>query len=352
MSTQIPVLFLRLEGPLQAWGDSSRFRVRETAAAPTLSGVVGLIACCMGRRRDKPLGPLTNLDLAVRVDRPGVPLRDYHTVGAGFGLMSADGKRKKTASTGQWETFLTDRYYLCDASFLAAVTGPDDLLDAAEDAIRHPVWTPFLGRKSCPPSTPIFAGRGRYPSLVDALSSQPWRPRLEEADPLPPRLTCFIPCSADDPGALLQHDRPISFAEPRRMAPRHVRKTLLTPTVGEPRMRPYKPPRPERLRYNTSAWKKRRLDRAEIDRFLCVFCKSPSYIAHHVTYERANREDVEQDLRSVCRLCHDAITMIEAEREMGLIRIDPLSPKYRELIIDRRRRIEKERRTARTRRRR
>ena len=38
------VLLLRLAGPMQAWGDASRFTTRQTRTEPTKSGVLGLLA--------------------------------------------------------------------------------------------------------------------------------------------------------------------------------------------------------------------------------------------------------------------------------------------------------------------
>lgn len=42
------VLYLRLEGPLQSWGDRSAFWSRQTSFFPTKSGVLGLLFCAMG----------------------------------------------------------------------------------------------------------------------------------------------------------------------------------------------------------------------------------------------------------------------------------------------------------------
>ncbi|WP_328965794.1 CRISPR-associated protein Cas5 [Streptomyces virginiae] len=42
-------MLLRLTGPLQSWGTHSHFNERDTAAFPTLSGVLGLLACALGR---------------------------------------------------------------------------------------------------------------------------------------------------------------------------------------------------------------------------------------------------------------------------------------------------------------
>ena len=45
-------LFLRLEGPLQSWGERGHWAVRDTAPEPTKSGVVGLLGCALGRHDD------------------------------------------------------------------------------------------------------------------------------------------------------------------------------------------------------------------------------------------------------------------------------------------------------------
>ena len=93
-------LFLRLEGPLQAWGTRARWGERDTALEPTKSGVIGIIACALGlgRGEDTQIRDLGRaLQLGVRIDRPGRLLVDYHTVIGG--VRSAEGKIKITAST-------------------------------------------------------------------------------------------------------------------------------------------------------------------------------------------------------------------------------------------------------------
>src|SRR5699024_12206037 len=72
-------LLLLLKGPMQSWGDESRFNVRATAATPTKSGIVGLIAAAQGRRRTDGGENLAKLRMAVRVDQRGSLLRDYQT---------------------------------------------------------------------------------------------------------------------------------------------------------------------------------------------------------------------------------------------------------------------------------
>lgn len=156
-----PGLLLRLSGPLQSWGERSHFNERDTARFPTRSGIVGMVAAALGRRRGEPVDDLTRLSLTVRTDRPGVLLRDLHTVGGGLPakatVTTAEGK-KRSGTTG---TLLTHRTYLADAAFTIALTStPDDtlLLDQAAEALRAPRWPLFLGRRSCPPEGPLLLG--------------------------------------------------------------------------------------------------------------------------------------------------------------------------------------------------
>lgn len=167
-------LFLRLEGPLQSWGLRSRWTERETALEPTKSGVVGLLACALGwgRDRDRDIREMgLNLAFGVRIDRPGTLVRDFHTVHGG--AMSAERKIKINASTKEPETVVSPRWYLADASFLVALQAEESWIAMLSGAIRNPVWPPFLGRKSCPPSVPLWAGEGNFATLEDALASQP-----------------------------------------------------------------------------------------------------------------------------------------------------------------------------------
>lgn len=73
-------LLLRLAGPLQAWGYDSKFETRRTGREPTKSGVTGLLAAALGRKRDEAIDDLLALHFGVRVDKEGELLHDYHTV--------------------------------------------------------------------------------------------------------------------------------------------------------------------------------------------------------------------------------------------------------------------------------
>ena len=94
-------LLLRLAAPLQAWGINSKFDIRKTEREPSKSGVVGLLAAALGRRRDESLDDLAALKFGIRSDKEGELLKDFHMVL----------KDKKTS-------YVTTRYYLADAIFL------------------------------------------------------------------------------------------------------------------------------------------------------------------------------------------------------------------------------------------
>jgi CRISPR system Cascade subunit CasD len=339
-------LFLRLEGPLQAWGDQqSKFVIRRTAEAPTKSGVIGLLCAALGVSRPEAAeGWLTRLgavSMGVRIDVPGVRWWDYHTVGAGMQMRTAEGGTKSGA-------MLTRREYLCDASFLVALQGEPGLIAELEAAIKAPKWTLYLGRKSCPPSRLLLDPEhppGEFPDLLSALKSVAWRRRLE-GDSQPETLECLLdwqpteeqPEAPED--ALVWYDVPVTFDPPSHQ-PRFVIRQQLRVRPDEVMTAPPAqsetpaPPRP-RADYTNTEYRNRRQERLDDDYHLCVFCKSPATTVQHITYRHAGGGEHIDELRSLCRLCHDAVTMIEYGMGMGLDRINPEDPQWRDRIDEKR----------------
>lgn len=351
--TDTCTLFLRLEGPLQSWGDTSKFVIRRTMDAPTKSGVLGLICCAMGlsRRAARDELPMLNrLKMGVRLDRPGMRWWDYHTVGAGTGLTTAAGKVK----TGAQGTLITRREYLADASFLVALQGEAALIEKVTQALAAPRWPIFLGRRSCLPSVPVLArpraieswtNPARHDTLADALGAIPWCPRYKE-DPAPKELETLVEWRANSEtdvapdDAEVWYDTPVSFDPPVHQ-PRLIERSTVKVDVGDAlQQRVPQPPRP-RANYENAKYRKRRRERIKADAGLCVFCKSPGprMTVQHVTYRRAGGDETLNDLRSLCGLCHDAVTMIEYGLGMGLDRIDPEDPRWRARIIEKRKEI-------------
>lgn len=139
---------LRLHGPLQSWGGPTVGDDRPTLAFPTRSGVLGLVGACMGILRSDQA---RLLDLArgarvhVRVDAPGTPMVDDQTI------------QGHPAASPTRQTIQSKRSYLCDASFaVVVVPGPSVRVEQIVDALRSPVFSPFLGRRHCVPSTPLL----------------------------------------------------------------------------------------------------------------------------------------------------------------------------------------------------
>lgn len=152
------VLLLRLAGPMQAWGDNSRFTRRDTRMIPTKSGVLGLLAAADGRRRTDPIEDLAGLRFGVRVDQPGQLQRDFQTA-------------------RNWDTNkslpLSYRYYVSDAVFLAGLEGERPLITALAERLEDPRFPLYLGRRSCPVTGQLVLGTTED-DLVLALREHAW----------------------------------------------------------------------------------------------------------------------------------------------------------------------------------
>lgn len=165
------ILLLRLEGVLQSWGEHSRWDHRDSADMPTKSGVIGLIGCAMGLPRgDCRLKDLAEgLRTTIRADRMGTIMTDFHTVQSRVGKFSnAEGKPRG-------ETIITPREYIQDACYTVFLTGDEAVLEECCFALRHPVWVPSLGRRSCPPTRPMLPFlTDQYQTLESAVREFQW----------------------------------------------------------------------------------------------------------------------------------------------------------------------------------
>ncbi|HOE17907.1 MAG TPA: type I-E CRISPR-associated protein Cas5/CasD [Syntrophorhabdaceae bacterium] len=154
---------------MQSWGTHTYEDYRPSNLFPTRSGLVGLLAGCLGIERSDhaSLRSLAQgIDITVRVDqKPWRPeqaennhhgrktplkLTDYHTV------LKA---RRANRDPKEGETIETRREYLFDESFTVAVAEKGDhpySLDTIAAHLKKPVYTPFLGRRSCPIAHPLF----------------------------------------------------------------------------------------------------------------------------------------------------------------------------------------------------
>ncbi len=197
MGTHHAFLLLRFEGPLQSWGIRSRWDVRDSADEPTKSAVMGMLGAALGYPMYDPR--LEKLDeelmMAVRVEHPGTPMVDFHTISGR--MQTASGAWR--GSTEAPSTIISPRTYLQDAAFLVALQGEIALMSRCAEALQAPFWPVFLGRKACIPTRPVFDALSEvYVSLRDVMEQRPWRWDAQQhvARPLPEKLKCII----EDPG--------------------------------------------------------------------------------------------------------------------------------------------------------
>ena len=146
---------------MQSWADTGFGQLREAGPFPSRAGVLGIVAAALGVPRAD--ARLVDLHDAFRVHvataREGEVRRDFHTV------ETVPGK----APT------LTRRAYHHDAHFVALVESDDErAAEAAIRALHDPVFSTFLGRRSCPPAVPLRplpVGDDPFSSLLTAAAS-------------------------------------------------------------------------------------------------------------------------------------------------------------------------------------
>lgn len=245
------VLLLRLAAPMQSWGTSSRFGIRDTGAEPSKSGVIGLLCAALGKPREETneeasagngdanslprLATFARLRMGVRVLREGVPKVDYHTAGGShrrdvvYGVAKADGSVPTKPEHSAKFTVQSWRHYLADADFLVGLESCDDeLLNRLAAAVRRPRWQLCFGRKAFVPTLPVCIGV-RPGKLEEALYG--YEPAELGADfariPRDEERTRYVVEIEDgEPhGAEVRMDVPVSFAR-REFLPRRVLTTF------------------------------------------------------------------------------------------------------------------------------
>ncbi len=162
-------LVLQLQGVFQAWGTHTYEDFRPSIIFPTRSGIVGLLGACLGIERGDIESRnmlnqsvlLTVVSVAPEITRK---VEDFHTI------LNA----RKVDGTPRREAIISRREYLCDAKFYLLISvkpAAHYALDILEDAVKYPEFTPFLGRKSCPLTAPLFYGYISGESLLSVVNS-------------------------------------------------------------------------------------------------------------------------------------------------------------------------------------
>jgi len=159
-------LILKLQGPMQAWGRESFEGLRPSELFPGRSALLGLLGACLGVDRidqNRQQALAGSVSFAVRVDKQGQKMTDYHTV---------KNAREDYHGLKNHDTIQTWREYWQDACYTVAVWnngGAVISLDDIAQAVKQPIYTPVLGRRSCPLARPLFETMLFAESALSAL---------------------------------------------------------------------------------------------------------------------------------------------------------------------------------------
>jgi CRISPR system Cascade subunit CasD len=162
---------LHLQGPMMSFGDTGFGQLRDAGPGPSRSAVLGVIAAALGIERGGER--LLELHRDIRVHTAtvmsGTLAVDYHTIAvAGYAPHNPAYLRRQTVPSTN--PVLTSRTYHMDAHFVALLTGANiELLAECRAALRRPVYTGYLGRRSCPPAIPLIATDAAGEDLRTAL---------------------------------------------------------------------------------------------------------------------------------------------------------------------------------------
>lgn len=235
-------LLLRLEGPVQGWGDAgAKWDYRPTTERPTKSGVIGLVGNALGRDYTDPIDDLAALCFAARADKPGHLEGDYRMAGGGTFPLDARteilnpkltpnpagrinygaprGAKNMAWTESGREGTIRSMTFLADAGFLVSLTGDRGLLDEIAAAIHAPARILSLGRRANAPARPLFH------QLLEGDRHHDWagqQPLLDTATT--PHPTAWVETT---PGAGV-----ISYEQPHTAAPGATKHPLFLATAS------------------------------------------------------------------------------------------------------------------------
>ena len=210
-------VILKLKGPMQAWGGQSFEGLRHSELFPGRSGLLGLLGACLGvdRNDQERLKQLAkSIGFTVRIDDQKEPISgkslllqkmtDYHTV---------KNARVDYRSLKSHDTIQTWREYVLDACYSIAIwtyTDANFSLQQIIEGVQKPIYTPVLGRRSCPLTRPLYEAIVKAECSLDAL---------RQIEPF----TGIVYSEEQSDGAELLYKRDVPIVhQPRQFATRQV----------------------------------------------------------------------------------------------------------------------------------
>lgn len=198
----------RMFGPMASSGDVAVGDIRPSYGYPSKSSVLGMVAAAFGIRRDEEcvLSQLAEgLRFGVLIESKGRLVQDFHTVQAPHSTMlkkvSHVRTRRDELQVERIETIVSRRDYFCDMRSVVFLwdSGPGCpiSLDDIPGAFQKPVFTLYMGRKSCPLSLPVQGMIIEARSIPEAYAIYPSSDLLDLSLPVPPRVPVYWEGDAD-----------------------------------------------------------------------------------------------------------------------------------------------------------
>lgn len=209
-------LILRINSTWASAGADRTLDYYATNKELTKSEVIGMLAAALGRSREDSIADLAALRFAVRTDRDGRPFTDTQTA--------------TVISNGKEQKYFFHKQYLAGSSFLVGLESEDRLfLEKIEDALKHPYYALYVGRKNCVPVE--LPG---YPMIAGIRDG-----RLEETMPdedgacpdAQPFGKIQYECLPGEKADAFLMDQPITFSQKER---RYARRAVRYGTYGVP----------------------------------------------------------------------------------------------------------------------
>lgn len=156
-------LIFQLHGPMASWGVDAPGEVRHTHELPSRSALLGLLAAALGIRRDEEarLNDFNrHYSFLVCASRKPRWARDYHTVQMPKEVRKARyfSRREELSDPELLSALISRRDYYTDAWWMVMIRETPDApysLAQLQQALQHPVFCPYLGRKSHPLALPL-----------------------------------------------------------------------------------------------------------------------------------------------------------------------------------------------------
>lgn len=222
-------LVFQLLAPLSSWGEPAIGEFRGSAPHPSHSAIIGLLGAALGVQRDDDDAHAALRDdfgLAVALLDEGALMRDYHTAQVPpkstlRGRPKATRRDELAVPRTALSTVLSTRDYRCGAASLVALmsksVAASGRLNATAAALRRPCYPLYLGRKSCPPASPLWPQVLQADDAITAFRA--YRDMFDEAnrtaggvlESLPPirylYVDEYVPAGVEISLSATRHDR-------------------------------------------------------------------------------------------------------------------------------------------------